>query len=141
MDRPVRKFVLWKCKNLDLLRKNLERMKERRDEIIEEGSSVLDGQPKAKYSFSSVVVNKVMRREQLEFSIRKIEYEINTILEFQQSLSGYEREVFDETIAKESCLSAKADLLGVGLNKLVEDRAKLLRQVATRIGEYIDDEE
>lgn len=139
MDRPVRKFVLWKCRNVPKLEERLALMKERMQEIIDEGSSVMDGQPKAKYTFGDAVTNKVMRREQLDFSIKKLEYEIKTIKEFRASLLGYEKDVYEETIAKASDLTAKADLLFVGKNKLVEDRGKLLRQVASLIGEYIDE--
>lgn len=139
MDRPVRTFVLWKCRNLNLLRKNLQQMEERRQEILDESSSgVADGVPKAKYNVSDMVTNKAIRREQIEFAMKKIEYEIKTILEFQQSLSGYEREIYDETIAKHGDLIAKADLMCIGKNKLWEDRSKLLRQLATRLGEYVD---
>lgn len=139
MDRPIRKFVLWKCRNIPALQERLELLKKRRDEIIDESSAVMDGQPKAKYTFGDNVANKVIRREQLDFSIKKLEYEIKIITEFRKSLTGYEKEIYEETIAKTSNIVAKADLMGIGKNKLVDDRATLLRQVATLIGEYIDE--
>lgn len=141
MDRPIRKFILWKCRNIDLMRQNLARLRLRREEIIDESSSAMDGQPKAKYSFGDMVGNKVLRREQVDFAIKKIEYEIQTILEFQKSLEGYERQVYDETIAKDSNIMAKADLLCINEKTLRQDRGKLLRQIADRLGEYIDEEE
>lgn len=122
------------------MRENLEKMRQRREEIIDESSGVMDGQPRAKYKVTDMVTNKVIRREQLDFTIKKMEYEINTIQEFQKSLTGYERDVYNETIAKQSNLLAKADLMGIGKTKLCEDRGKLLRQVATRLGEFIEDD-
>lgn len=139
MDRPVRKFVLWKCRNVPMLEKRLEQLKKRREEIIDESSAVMDGQPRAKYGFGDSVANKVIRLEQLDFSIKKLEYEIKIITGFRNSLSGYDKEVYEETIVKTSNIVAKAQLMGVGKNKLVDDRAILLRQVATLIGEYIDE--
>lgn len=139
MDRPVRKFVLWKCRNIPKLQERLDNYRRMRDDIIDESSSGIDGQPKAKYTFNDAVSNKVVRRENLDFSIKKLEYEINTIENFYASLRGYEKEVYDETILKESNITAKADFFGIGKNKLVEDRAQLLRQVAYLIGEYIDE--
>lgn len=115
-------------------------MRLKKEEIIEESSSMVDGQPKAKYSFGDSVGNKVLRREQIDFAIRKIEYEIRTITEFQQSLTGYERRVYDETIAKDSNIMAKADLMHINEKTLRMDRGKLLRQVAERLGEYIDED-
>jgi hypothetical protein len=139
LDKPIRKFVLWKCKNLKLLEKKLELLRQRKQEIIDESSSGLDGQPKAKYKFGDVVGDKVLRMEQVDYAIAKIEYELKTIREFQNSLVGYEREVYDETIAKDSICKVKADFLHVDEKKLRTDRGKLLRQVAERLGEYIDE--
>lgn len=120
------------------MRENLAKMREKKQEILDESSSGLDGQPKAKYSFGDVVSNKAIRREQIDYSISKIEYEIKTIEDYQSSLVGWERKVYDETIARDTNLTAKADLLGCAKNKLVDDRAKLLRDIAERLGEYVD---
>ena len=141
MDKPIRKFVLWKCRNIKKMQENLVRMQERMQEIIDEGAaSVADGVPKSKYNVMDIVTNKVIRREQVEFSMKKIQYEIQTLQEFQKSLSGYEKEVYEETIAKQGDIIAKADFLGVSKNKLCEDRSKLIRQLATRLGEYVDND-
>lgn len=138
MDKPIRKFILWKCRNLNSMRDRLEVLKERKQEIIDESSGGIDGQPKAKYSFGNVVESKVLKLEDIDYSIQKIEHELKTITEFQKSLTGYERQVYDETIAKESNIEAKADFLHVCRKVLIKDRGRLLRQVASRLGEYID---
>lgn len=138
MDKAVKKLVLWKCRNIDKLYENLQRMKERKEEIIDESSSVPDGQPKAKYNVSDMVSNKVLRREQIDFSIKKLEYEIHTIIEFKNSLKGYEREIYDSVIERATNINAKADLLGYDRKKILKDKSKLLRQLATELGEYVD---
>lgn len=140
MDLPIRKFVLWKCRNLDVMRDNLEKLIERKQEILDESGGTHDGLPRAKYRVSDMVSDKAIRREQLDFAIKKVEYEIKTITEFQKSLTGYERELYDETIAKHCNIIAKADLMQKSKNKVVDDRNKLLRQVATRLGEFVDRE-
>lgn len=141
MDKPIRKFVLWKCRNLDLMRENLQRMRERKEEIIDESSTVSDGQPRAKYTTTDMVSAKVLRRENIDFSIKKIEYEIRTIESFSKALTGYEKRVYDETIARATNLNAKADLMGINRKKLIADRGLMLRQIATALGEYVDIDE
>lgn len=141
MDRPVRKFILWKCRNPQKLKYRLSILKERMEDILEESSGGIDGQPKPKHTYGDIVSTKAVRREHIEYAINKIEYELKTIEEFRKELTGWERTVYDETIAKESDLTAKADFLNCGKNKLCDDRATLLRELATRLGEFIDEDE
>lgn len=141
MDKPIRKYVLYKARNLREMKKELKRLKEVRQDIIDSSPLPPDGQPKGKGGTSNPVESKVLRLEKLNFRCDKLAREIEAIEGTRDLLDKYQQEIFDETVIKFCDLTAKSDLLQIPIKRLHQERGKIVRLMAERLGEYIEDKD
>lgn len=146
MDLRVRKFVLYKIQNKEKNRRKLEQYKSirkaMRQDIIDESSGEIDGQPRGKGKTGDVTQRKALRLIDLDNRIERMEKDLMAIDIIEKKINrmgDIAQDIYTETM-KKTCtdLTAKAQLIGIGRRQLIEGRARLLEMFATEMGEYID---
>jgi len=146
MDRRLRKYVLYRVQSREKSRKELDRLesirKEMRGDVIDESSSVMDGQPRGKGGTSDVTQRKAFRLIEIDRRIDKLKMELSAIKNVEDKIylmGGKAKTIYIETIKKECTdLTAKAQIIGMGRAQLIRGRAKILQLFAKEMGEYID---
>lgn len=146
MDKRIRKYVLYKARTLEERKREfyglLVKRKELRKNLLDStGGTALDGQPTGKGRVGNPTEQKALKLVEIDKRIEKLQEEIRVFTNFEATVTGLQREVYIETI-KKNCtnLTAKAELMGMGRRQLIERRAKILRYLATELGEYLEKE-
>ncbi len=145
MDLHIRNYILYKTRNLNEQKKVLQKLKkhyeEMKQDIIDETTGVMDGQPRGKGQISDPTQAKVIRFEQLDKRIKNIENELDVFKKFEEKVTimgSLTRRIYNDTIKGQSNLEYKAMEYGMATKTLYNYRGKLLEMLATDLGEYID---
>ena len=142
MDRPLRKYILYKSRNVKEMEKELRTLTEKKKDIIDSSPLPPDGMPHGKGMTSNPVESKVIRLEKINERIQRLQKEIEAIRGTRDLLDPFMQAIYDEAIIK-YCrdMRAKADLMNMDYDRLRKDRGKILTLIAKRLGEIFEDDE
>lgn len=142
MDRRLRKYMLYKAKEIDKSKSQLRSLIARRKDIIDSlGGFSMDGQPHGKGLAGKPTEQRAIRLLKIDKRIARLEEEIAVFEKFEKESTGLARQVYFETIKKDCIdLNAKADLLNISPKKLFKTRGKILKYLATELGELFEEE-
>lgn len=147
MDIQIRKYIQYEIRELSKRKKEQkkleQRLKELRQEILDESPLPPDGQPRGKGASSNPVENKVIRLEKVEkrFEVLNRELENFDKLENKIMLMGrIPRVIYKETIVGTSNPEYVAISLGICRASLFNIKASILKYIGEELGLFLEEE-
>lgn len=138
MDRYIRKYILGEARHIPQLKKQLMKLKERRQMIFDSSPPPPDGMPHGQGMSGDPTANKALRLEKIDARINHIERELKVFQEFEDSLDGVYKDIYKNTILKERNLEYNAMLSNYSLRNQGYIRAKMLDNIAERLDYFLD---
>lgn len=90
MDIPVKKYIQYKIRTLNLRKKEFDKLNKRRNElrqqIIDESPGTMDGLPRGKGRVSNPVESKVIKMERIDKRIEVLESELKKFAEIENKI-------------------------------------------------------
>lgn len=139
MERHIRKIVLYKARHIDEMKKELRELEQMKQDIIDESPEPQDGMPHGKGNTSNPTESKVIRIAKLDTRINKLTFEIKTILETRDYLTDEQKEIYDNSIIKKVNTDYTIDTERYSRKYFFNERGKILKAIAIRLGEYYEE--
>ena len=136
MDRHIRKFVLGEARRLPERKKELEFLKEM---VVHSSPRPPDGQPRGKGQVSDPTASKVIKLERINDRIKAVEEELKVFQEFKENIKNENYlDIYTNTILRNGNIEFNAMEVGYSWQHIFKIRAKMLDEIAERLGCYLD---